>query len=509
MTVHSPPSGSDRGASVGPAVNSLPRLLANTLALLATQLLQPLFSVILVIAISRYLGPSGLGQYSFILTYVAIFAPLAEFGLHEIITREIAKDPARVGRYFPTVFLLGTLATALCVIAMSVIVSLLHYPQEILSAVYLMAPYVLCSTLIGYAFAFFQAFERLKQTALISLGETAFRVGASLLFLALGGEVLGLIALLVVGRVLSLASMLFLLRRVIGRIHYTIDLSLAQSLLPQAATFCATSLVFILYWRVDLLMLTQMSGLAVAGHYAAAYRIFDVCTFLFNSYISAYYPQQARAYAKSLAGFESSAMKSVKFLSMVSLPLAMGFNVVADQMILLLYGSTFQGSIVVLQILMWSIVPFAILRVYSICLVSSLNQTFDFVSNLLVLLLNVGINLLLIPGSGAVGASIATLVSLCVFLIIQHLFIWRRLFRVPLLALLWKPVLSTAIMGVVIFPLRTTGLYSVLPLAAAIYVVVLLALRPFSADERGAILELWRDFSKRILKEAPAVNSEP
>jgi len=498
MSGHLPLSGSGPSLSTGPGVNSLSRLLANTMALLTTEMVQPLFSVILVIAISRYLGPSGLGEYSFILTYVAIFAPLAEFGLHEIITREIAKDHTQVGRYLPTVFLMGTLTTALCVIAMSVIVSLLHYPQEILSAVYLMAPYVFCSTLRAYVFAFFQAFERLKQTALISLGETAFRVGGSLLLLALGGEMLGLISLLVVGRVLSLAAMLSVLRPAIGRLHFTIDFSLAKSLLPQAATFCATSLVFILYWRVDLLMLTQMSGLAVAGHYAASYRIFDVCTFLLNSYISAYYPQQARAYDKSPTSFESSAMKSVKFLSIASLPLAMGFNLVAQQIIILLYGSSFQGSILLLQILIWSIVPFAIVRVYSICLVSSLHQTFDFVSNLLVLLLNVGLNLLLIPGWGAVGASIATLLSLCVFLLIQHLFIMRRLFHIPLLTLVWKPLVSTAIMGIVLFPLRDIGLHAMVPLAAVTYGAVLLSLRTFSADEREAIIEVWRGLRKAV-----------
>ena len=481
-------------------MNSLPRLIANTFALLLAELIQPLFSVILVVAISRYLGPTGLGQYSFIITYVAIFEPVAAFGLREIVTREVAKDHTAADRYLPTAFLLGTLATVLCGVVMSVVVWLLSYPQEVLRAVYLMALYVFCSTLKAYLFAFFQAIERLKQTALISLGETVFRVAGSLLLLTLGGQVLGLISLLVAGRALALLYALVMVRRVIGSIHYKIDLSLAKSLFPQAATFCATSLVFILYWRVDLLMLTQMSGLAVAGYYAASYRIFDVCTFLFNSYISAYYPQQARAYATSLTEFESSATKSVKFLSIVALPLAMGFTLVADQIIILLYGRTFEGSILTLKILIWSIVPFAIVRVYSVCLVTSLHQSFDFASNLLVLFVNVGLNLFLIPGWGAVGASISTLASLCIFVVIEHFFILRRLFHVPLLTLLWKPLVATAIMGVVVFPFRAIGLYSLLPLAAVIYGASLLSLRPFSADERGAILELWKGFSDSALK---------
>ena len=204
-------------------MNSLPRLIANTFALLLAELIQPLFSVILVVAISRYLGPTGLGQYSFIITYVAIFEPVAAFGLREIITREVAKDHTAADRYLPTAFLLGTLATVLCGVVMSVVVWLLSYPEEVLKAVYLMALYVFCSTLKAYLFAFFQAIERLKQTALISLGETVFRVAGSLLLLTLGGQVLGLISLLVAGRVLALLCALVMVRRVIGSIHFKIS----------------------------------------------------------------------------------------------------------------------------------------------------------------------------------------------------------------------------------------------------------------------------------------------
>lgn len=480
--------------------NSLPRLLTNTLALLVSELVNPLFSAILVIAISRYLGPLGLGQYSFILTYVAIFEPVAIFGFHQIIIRDIAKNSMTLNRYVPAAFLMGTVATLFCVILMSGVVWFLNYPSEILRAVYLMAPYLFCTTLLAYAFAVLQAFERLEQNALVSSGETFFRVLGSLLLLAFGFQVIGLISLVVVSRAFALLFALVYTRRVVGRTHYTIDLSLAKSLLPQAATFCAISLVFILHWRVDLLMLTQMSGLAVAGFYAASYRIFDVCTFLFNSYIAAFYPQQARAYATSMTSFVSSAAKSVKFLSIVSLPLALGFTLVADRVILLLYGRTFEGSILTLQVLIWSVVPFAIVRVYSICLVSSLHQSVDFIANLVALLVNVGLNLLLIPQWGAVGASIATLCSICLFAVTQHLFISRRLFRIPLLALLWKPLVATALMGVVVFHVRTVGLYAVVPLAAVIYVALLLALRPFSADERDAIMEVWRGFSGSVLQ---------
>lgn len=479
---------------------SLPRLFTNTLALLVAEIVNPLFSVILVIAISRYLGPPGLGQYSFIITYVAIFEPVAKFGFHQIIIRDIAKNSMIVDRYLPIAFFLGTAATLFCVVLMSAIVWLLNYPPEILMAVSLMIPYLFCTTLLAYAFAFLQAFERLQQNALVSSGETFFRMLGSLLLLAFGFQVIGLISLVVVCRAFALLLALAYARRVIGRPHFTIDLSLAKTLFPQAATFCATSLVFILHWRVDLLMLTQMSGLAVAGYYAASYRIFDVCTYLFNSYIAAFYPQQTRAYATSMATFVSSAAKSIKFLSIVSLPLALGFTLIADQVILLLYGRTFEGSILILQVLIWSVVPFAIVRVYSICLVSSLHQTFDFIANLIALLVNVGLNLVLIPRWGAVGASIATLVSICLFAVTQHLFISRRLFRIPLLALVWKPLVATALMGAAVFFFRAAGLYVVIPLAAAIYIALLMALRPFSPDERDAIIELWKSFSGTVLQ---------
>jgi len=68
-------------------------ILKNTFALFLTNLLNPIVSFLLVLVISRYLGVEGLGQYSLVMSYVAIFGALASLGLGSLLVREVAKSP--------------------------------------------------------------------------------------------------------------------------------------------------------------------------------------------------------------------------------------------------------------------------------------------------------------------------------------------------------------------------------------------------------------------------------
>jgi len=103
--------------------------------------------------------------------------------------------------------------------------------------------------------------------------------------------------------------------------------------------------------------------------------------------------------------------------------------------------------------------------------------------------LNVFLNLLLIPRFGVFGAGIATIVTQSLIFIIQYWvsiragFVWN-LFQ-------WKPLLSVGIMGVFVYFLREFNIGIVVISAAILYIAVLLLLRTFSLEERSLLAQVF------------------
>ena len=53
-------------------MNVIKTVAKNTVAMMVMKILNPIFSVVLVISIAKYMGASGLGKYSLILSFFAI-----------------------------------------------------------------------------------------------------------------------------------------------------------------------------------------------------------------------------------------------------------------------------------------------------------------------------------------------------------------------------------------------------------------------------------------------------
>src|SRR5260370_36880555 len=78
------------------SMNGHVRLAKNTAALVVLRVVKPLFSVAVVLVASRLLGSEGLGRYTLAFTFLYFFNEVAPLGLYALITREGARDRARL-----------------------------------------------------------------------------------------------------------------------------------------------------------------------------------------------------------------------------------------------------------------------------------------------------------------------------------------------------------------------------------------------------------------------------
>ena len=142
--------------------------------------------------------------------------------------------------------------------------------------------------------------------------------------------------------------------------------------------------------------------------------------------------------------------KSVKYLVILGLPIAVGTTLLANPIILIIYKSGFSQSIVALQILIWSI-PIIFINYILGTAINSINKQRDTVKTTFVaMLLNIILNLLLLPKYGLIAACFITvLTELTCFMFWFHIMNVHG-YKIPYPQNFIKPTLASLIMGLVI-----------------------------------------------------------
>lgn len=174
---------------------------------------------------------------------------------------------------------------------------------------------------------------------------------------------------------------------------------------------------------------------------------------------------------------------SVKYLLLLALPLAAGTTVLASPILATIFGVSFETSVPIAQVLIWSLVP-AFIHALNGRLLLADNREMLIVRLLMVsLAVNVVVNILLLPGWGATGAAIARVTStLVVFIAGQYLV--SQQFKAPnLIALSLRPALAATLMAGALFQLQALNIWILVPLGLVIYVLTLLILRTFSNED--------------------------
>lgn len=467
------------------------RLIRNTYFLSVARVANPFLAMVLVLILSRQTGAQGLGVYTTALTLFSFFTTFSSLGLHGPIVRDIAAKPALAGRILTGGYLLGVISSLIFSGIMVGAAALLKYETDILSGVMILAPALICYTVSLITQALLQGLERMEYTAVILIFETLIKVTLGVFVLVMRGPVIAVLGAVAVSHLLSMILGLFFVAKKAGPVRWELNRESFMDLFRQTPTFFALSVVVMIYWNTDILMLSKMQGTVSVGLYSAAYRLLSIGKELANSYIVAIFPIISHFYIQSRESFQISCVRSIKYLLIFSLPAAVAVTLRAREILLLLYGQAeFSGGESTLQVLIWTMVFFPIANILGNGLIASHRQRIDLWVNTMGAAFNVGLNLLLIPRFGPLGAGMATLLSILFFLVVQNFYVSRVLFRIPFWDVFFRPAIAAVAMGLVIcLPL---SLFIVLPLGLIVYGCCLWLLRSFSSEEIEMIRVLWR-----------------
>jgi PST family polysaccharide transporter len=172
-----------------------------------------------------------------------------------------------------------------------------------------------------------------------------------------------------------------------------------------------TSLAITIYMRLDQVMLGEMRGDADVGLYAAALRISELWYIIPGAVVSSVAPSIALAKKTNSIHYMQRLQELLNLMAVVGYVIALPITFLAGPIISLLYGSQFQGAAPALAIHIWAGIFVNLGGAHSLWLINEGHTGYFSISTAIGAIINVGLNFLLIPDYGAMGAAIATLVS--------------------------------------------------------------------------------------------------
>jgi O-antigen/teichoic acid export membrane protein len=391
---------------------NLVKIVDNLGWLLFDKVLRMGVGLLLGVWLARYLGPDQFGLFSFASAFVGMFGAVAGLGLQSIVVRDIVRNPSLKEET------LGTAATLQFVgglIAYSCAISTVFWlrPDDTLSkllvtilsvvilfkfadvALYWFESQVLSKYIVWTQNVCFLIFAVIKIGLIVShapLLAFAWATAAEALLVAV------LVLFMLGFRGLKLQQLRFSLKR-------------AKTLLSDSWPLLLSGMAIMIYMKIDQIMLGQMLGDDAVGIYSAAVRVSEVWYFIPMMILASVFPSVLEAKKHDQTHYIQRLQLLYNLMVWLSVAIAIPMTFLSTPIIIALFGQAYAQSGQVLAIHIWASV-FVFLGVASSqWFIAENRQILSFQRTALGAVINIGLNFVLIPKFGVVGAAYATVFS--------------------------------------------------------------------------------------------------
>ena len=480
----------------------------NLLYVFASEGVGGVLSFLILLLCARLLGVEAFGVFSFILAITSVCQLVADFGLTNLIVREVAKDKDKAAYIMSNVLTLAWCLSALMfvVIALCGWVLLDSVTQWV--ACLIMAAAVLATYHSVVYSSVCRAFEE--------MGYNAFCfVAHKIVLLALawwwGGEaspfsspLLGICAAYLVANLLQYLFFFVVVSLRFIKIRFGRDWHYALSLFRAAVPVGASMVVRRLTLQVDVLILSVMLGATAVGVFSAAYKVVQMVDMIPFALCLPLFPALSRLAAAGADELVPFFQLCVKGFVLLALPLTGYLFVSADSLINLFYADEFAEAGGLLRILSFTVVGLFINMLLSYLFVSLNHQRFYLLAALGCLVVNAVVDLILIPLVGVEGAAWGTLCGELCYFVLALGFLKRCEITVNWIALCWRPALLSVLCclpALVWFP---QSLWELVAFTAMFFALYLLGLFVFKVFHIRDVTTLASRLAHRTPSQTPA-----
>jgi len=450
----------------------------NTFWLALAEGITRLLKLFLIIYVARILGATEYGKFTFALAFVSLFAVFSDFGVSQITTREFARDKEKE-KQFPNILSLK-LVLGLGALILVCFGSFFVTPDPLVRRIIcILGLYIVISNILELIYAFFRARQRMEYEAWAKILQAVIITGAGLFVVFKFPSVQHLSLAYLFSVLITLFSLSLFLHFKIYRLRLTFNTNIWRNVLAMSWPLALAGVFGMIYSQTDSVMMGCWGQITQVGWYNAAYKI-TRATLIPATLISiSFFPVLSKLFKESKEKLQNTWNYYVKTMIFLAMPLVVGGITLAPKIISFVYGASYLPSIFAFQILIiMAGITFFCYPLNQALIISNQQRKLFWIT-FSGAILNIGLNLILIPRYSLYGAAFATVVTLFLIFFLLYKFTSKftliRPFNLKFLLSFLSAGLSSIIMYLAIrYPIiyNLNIIFSV-PIGALVYLVSL------------------------------------
>ncbi|MGI9305287.1 MAG: oligosaccharide flippase family protein [Gammaproteobacteria bacterium] len=469
------------------------KILRNLYSLSIGKLAADLAAFGLFVVISRQFGEEGVGQYSFAMALTGFLMVYADFGLEFLSTRDLSRLPHKeLAAYMGRVVAVRIFQTLVTVGTLGILCSALPYSRDFIFVIFVVGLFQVLYTGVDGLAAVFIAREEMFTAAMLTatLRIMAALTAAALIIL---GVELGLsLIVFPVFTALQLGIAYRMVNRRIGSIRPYATFAEIKDMMREALPFAVSEFLRQLGTRTDVVALGLLIGAAAAGVYNAAFRIIFMLSLF--SYLAgvAIFPGISRLFKNHPAQMCVLYSRYLGVAILVGIPASVGLALIADELILIIFGDALAASGRALEVLAVLVLFAAVKFMMQMFMMAGERQKLMVRSQWISATVCVVALLLLIPRFEVLGAAAAVITSEFILIVLyaKHL---RSLVGLPRVGhRLFVAVTGALVVAAVVEYLQPLSIAAMIPLAVLVYCLIVLCSRDIRHNELKFFVESIR-----------------
>lgn len=470
------------------------------LLIFANVLVKPFWIFGIDRVVQNRIGLAEYGTYLALFNFSFLFGIVLDFGLSNFNNRAVARHPSRLASYLPNMMVLKLGLSLLYFLIAFISAALTGYSALQIKILAFLAVNQVILSYILYLRSNLTALHLFKIDSVISVLDRFLAIIFCGYFLympyfAHSNFNINYFIFSQTAALLITAIIAFIALR--GRQAYQMNMwrwRFVKAILYKSAPFAMLGLLMTIYYRIDAIMLDRMYSATETGIYAQSYRLLDAINqfgYLFGVPLMPLFATMIRRRENVHALLSFSAV--LMFLFSVSAAILCVFF--GDEIMRLLYHHTSSYSTRIFSLLMISFIPISSVYIFGTLLTAHGSMKILNIIAVGGILVNVILNLALIPGYGAFGTTVATIFTQTVVALL-HIYVANVTFKIK-----WEWSLLLRLAGFVILGAGASWLLSMvhifwmgkLVLNGGILILLILVLQlvPFS------VFKLFKAYQNR------------
>ncbi len=410
-------------------------------------LIKPFYVFGIERVIQDRVGAETYGLYATLFSFAFLLFMVNDFGIHYFNNRTIAQHPQLVGKYFPQIFLLKIWLSVFYIGLVFVAALVRGFEFSVFYLLFFVALNHALISMVAYFRSNISGLGRYREDSVVSTLDKIFLIGLCAILLWANpfaeGEKFDIKWFVHAQNIawgLTAGIAFFLIyRQVPIRIKWRANLPFLLVILKKSFPFALAVFLMTAYTRLDIVILEWLipDGRFHAGVYAASYRLLDAFNMVGYLFAGLLLPMFSRLLSTpgSRAEIPPLLRLSLQLVWAGTVTLAVSCFFFQQEIMALMYPLSVNAGNVgyygeTMGYLILTLIPFSGVFIYSTLLTANdslkkMNRLF-----LIGILVNVGLNLLLIPSLAATGAAIAAFATQA-FVLLAMMWLARQELQLP------------------------------------------------------------------------------